>query len=100
MFSRVLRLMRDVKNVSVVPDTFSAVSPPKQVHDKSSRYVVIEYFYLSMILIEFAFCRRTWSVLKVVLHCQALIRPFYFSTRSYTVNQILACSYEILYKQY
>ena len=36
VFSRVLRLMRDVKNVSVVPDTFSAVSPPKQVHDKSS----------------------------------------------------------------
>ena len=43
VFSRVQRLLRDVNKVPVVPDTFSAASPPKQVHDKSSRYVVIEY---------------------------------------------------------
>jgi len=46
VFSRVQRLLRDVNKVPVVPDTFSAASPPKQVHDKSSRYVVIEYFTL------------------------------------------------------
>ena len=54
-FSRVQRLLRDVKKISVVPDTFSAASPSKQVLDKSSRYVVIEYFYRSMNLIGFAF---------------------------------------------
>ena len=31
VFSRVQRLLRDVKTISVVPDTFSAMSPPKQV---------------------------------------------------------------------
>jgi hypothetical protein len=31
VFSRVQRLLRDVKKVPVVPDTFSAASPPKQV---------------------------------------------------------------------
>jgi len=41
VFSRVQRLLRDVKKVPFVPDTFSAASPPKQVHDKSSQYVVI-----------------------------------------------------------
>ena len=46
VFSRVQRLLRNVKDVPVVPDTFSAVNPPKQVLDKSSRYVVIEYFSL------------------------------------------------------
>ena len=46
MFSRVQRLLRDVKKVPIVPDTFSAASPPKQVFDKSSRFVVIEYFIL------------------------------------------------------
>ena len=46
VFSRVQRLLRDVKKISVVPDTFSAASPPKQVLDKSSRYIVIEYFTL------------------------------------------------------
>jgi predicted RND superfamily exporter protein len=46
VFSRVQRLLRDVKKVPVVPDTFSAASPPKQVLDKSSRYVVIEHFTL------------------------------------------------------
>ena len=46
VFSRVQRLLKDVKKVPVVPNTFSAVSPLKQVHDKSSRYVVIEYFTL------------------------------------------------------
>ena len=46
VFSRVQRLLRDVKKVPVVPDMFFAASPPKQVLDKSSRYVVIEYFTL------------------------------------------------------
>ena len=45
-FSRVRRLLRDVKKIPVVPDIFSAANPPKQVLDKSSRYVVIEYFIL------------------------------------------------------
>ena len=45
-FSRVRRLLRDVKKIPVVPDTYSAASPPKQVLNKSSRYVVIEYFTL------------------------------------------------------
>ena len=43
-FSRVQRLLRNVKKVPIVPDTFSAANPPKQVLDKSSRYVEIEYF--------------------------------------------------------
>ena len=46
ILSHVQRLLRDVKKTPVVPDTFSAASPPKQVLDKSSRYVVIEYFTL------------------------------------------------------
>ena len=47
VFSRVQRLLRDVKKVPVVPDMFSAANPPKQVLHKSSRYVVIEYFTLA-----------------------------------------------------
>ena len=43
-FSRIQRLLRNVKKVPVVLDTFSAGNPPKQVLDKSSRYVEIEYF--------------------------------------------------------
>jgi hypothetical protein len=43
-FSRVQRLLRNVKKVPIVPNTFSAANPPKQVLDKSSRYVKIEYF--------------------------------------------------------
>ena len=43
-FSRVQRLLRNVKKVLIVPNTFSTVNPPKQVLDKSSRYVEIEYF--------------------------------------------------------
>ena len=31
VFSRVQRLLRDVKKIPIVPDTFSAASPPKQV---------------------------------------------------------------------
>ena len=31
VFSRVQQLQRDVKKVPIVPDTFSAASPPKQV---------------------------------------------------------------------
>ena len=46
ILSRVQRLLRDVKKVPFVPDTFSAVNPPKQVPDKSSRCIVIEYFTL------------------------------------------------------
>ena len=46
VFSRVQRLLRDVKKIPFVPDMFSAASPPKQVLDKSSRCVVIEYFTL------------------------------------------------------
>ena len=45
-FVQVQRLLRNVKKIPVVPDTFSAANPPKQVLDKSSRYVVIEYFTL------------------------------------------------------
>ena len=45
-FSRVQRLRRNVKKIPVVPDTFSAANPPKQVLDKNSQYVVIEYFAL------------------------------------------------------
>ena len=43
-FSRVQRLLKNVKKISTVPDTFSVVNSPKQVLDKSSRYVEIEYF--------------------------------------------------------
>ena len=46
VFSRVQRLLKNVKKIPVVPGTFSAVNPPKQVLDKSSRYVEIEYFTL------------------------------------------------------
>ena len=46
ILSRVQRLLRDVKKVPFVPDTFSVVNPPKQVPDKSSRCIVIEYFTL------------------------------------------------------
>jgi hypothetical protein len=31
VFSRVQRLLRNVKDVPVVPDTFSATNPPRQV---------------------------------------------------------------------
>ena len=44
VFSRVQRLLKNVKKILVVPGTFSAANPPKQVLDKSSRYVEIEYF--------------------------------------------------------
>ena len=44
VFSRMQRLLKNVNTIPVVPDTFSAANPPKQVLDKSSRYVVIEYF--------------------------------------------------------
>ena len=36
----------NVKDVPVVPGTFSAAYPPKQVLDKSSRFIVIEYLTL------------------------------------------------------
>ena len=44
VFSRVQRLLKNVKKIPVVPDSFSATSPPKQVLDKSSQYVVIGCF--------------------------------------------------------
>jgi len=46
VFSRVQRLLKNVKKIPVVPGTFSAANPPKQVLDKSSRYVEIEYFII------------------------------------------------------
>jgi len=46
VLSQVQQLLRDVKEVLVVPDTFPATSPPKQVLDNSSRCIVIEYFTL------------------------------------------------------
>ena len=46
VFSRIQRLLKNVEDVPVVPDTFSAANPPKQVLDKSSRFIVIEYLTL------------------------------------------------------
>ena len=48
-FSRVQRLLRNVKKVPVVPDTFYAANPPKQVLDKSSRCVEVEYYTIVQI---------------------------------------------------
>jgi hypothetical protein len=53
VLSRVRRLLKDVKHVPIIPDTFAAANPSKQLLHKSSRFVVTEY--LSKILIEFAF---------------------------------------------
>ena len=36
VFSRVQRLLRDIKKVPIVSETFSTANPPKQVIDKSS----------------------------------------------------------------
>ena len=44
VFSRVQRLLKNVKKTPVVPGIFSAMNPPKQVLDKSSRFIEIEYF--------------------------------------------------------
>ena len=44
VFNRVQRLLKNVNRIPVVPGTFSAANPPKQVLDKSSRFVEIEYF--------------------------------------------------------
>ena len=46
VFSRVKCLLKDVKKIPVVPSTFSTANAPKQVLDKSSRYVEIEYFII------------------------------------------------------
>ena len=46
VFSRIQRLLKNVKDVPVVPDTFSFANPLKQVFDKSSQFVVIEYLTL------------------------------------------------------
>ena len=48
-FSRVQRLLRNVKKVLVGPDTFSAANPPNQVLDKSSRCVEVEYYTIVQI---------------------------------------------------
>ena len=46
VFSRMQQLLKNVNNIPVVPGTFSTANPPKQVLDKSSRYVEIEYFII------------------------------------------------------
>ena len=76
VLSRIQWLLNNVNNIPVVPGTFSAANPLKQVLDKSSRFIEIEHFYHSVNLIGFAFCRRTWIALRVVLHYQAFVRPF------------------------
>ena len=100
VFSRVQRLLKNVKKIPVVPGTFSAANPPKQVLDKSSRFIENRVLYHSVNLIGFAFCRRMWIVLRVVLRYQAFIRPFLLFQFPQSVNQILVCSYEISYEQY
>ena len=44
VFSRIQRLLKNVNNIPVVPGTFSTANPLKQVLDKSSRFIEIEYF--------------------------------------------------------
>ena len=44
VFNRVQRLLKNVNRIPVGPNTFSVANPPKQVLDKSSRFVEIEYF--------------------------------------------------------
>ena len=46
VFSRVQRLLKNIKKIPVVPGSFSATNPPKQVLDKSSRFIEIEYFII------------------------------------------------------
>ena len=48
-FSRVQRLLKKVKKIPVFPGTFSTANPPKQVLDKSSRYIEIKYFIIVQI---------------------------------------------------
>ena len=76
VFSRIQRLLKNVNNIPVVPSIFSATNPPKQVLNRSSRFIENRVLYHSVNLIVFAFCRRTWIVLRVVLRYQAFIRPF------------------------
>ena len=47
VFSRVQRLLKNVKKIPVDPGTFSDANPPKQVLDKSSRFIEIEYFTIA-----------------------------------------------------
>ena len=44
VFNRVQRLLKNVNRIPVVPGTFSTANPSKQVLDKSSRFIEIEYF--------------------------------------------------------
>ena len=46
VLSRVQQLLKDVKKIPVIPSTFSAANLPKQILEKSSRYVEIEYFII------------------------------------------------------
>ena len=46
VFSRVQRLLKNVKKIPVVPGTFSAANPPNQVLDKINRFIEIEYFII------------------------------------------------------
>ena len=46
VFSQVQRLLRNVKKVSIVPDTFSAANPLKQVLIRVVNLVIVEYFTL------------------------------------------------------
>ena len=70
VFSRMQRLLKNVNNISVVLGTFSAANPSKQV------------LYHSIKLIGFAFCRRMWIALRVVLRYQVFVRPFVILTSS------------------
>ena len=47
VFSRIQRLLKNVNKIPVVLGTFSAANPPKQVLDKSSRFIEIEYFTIA-----------------------------------------------------
>ena len=49
VFNRVQRLLKNVNKIPVVPGTFSAANPPKQVLDKSSRCVEIKYYTIVQI---------------------------------------------------
>ena len=46
VFSRIQRLLKNINNIPVVPGTFSTTNPTKQVLDKSSQFIEIEYFTL------------------------------------------------------
>ena len=49
VFNRVQRLLKNVNKILVVPGTFSAANPSKQVLDKSCRCVETEYYTIVQI---------------------------------------------------